>query len=293
MIPVLAEVLGDRDEAIADGAIASLGRLGSRSVVVLQRHIDSGPVSERIRAVKALEKIGRGAKPAINQLVLLIGNSDTGLATAARNALKAIGPESIPAALNVLENSNAAMRKSVAELIIGTAPRSDDAARAMIRLAVTDDDKTVRDLASKAFRSVRKALISEQTSKQKTGTKSEKPVVDALLFAEFGSSDTSRRMFSFDSVAIIAAGNDWSGHGESIRAELAKHLDDPDQAIRGRVAEVLLSLGGFAELAKHVDFGCGFLLGQLSKLNPRDGESATASLRVYFKERHKRLIPIV
>ena len=160
----LAGLLGDRSERVASEAAMALGRIGpaaKAAVPALTQSLEQreSPVADA--AAFALGKIGPGAAAAEPALRKAVNSPQASLAVVSAWALVRVCPKSaqaaaivVPVLVKGLGSPVAKFRQGAAEALGELGPLGKDAA-APLEKALGDKNKSVRDAAEKALKSIR------------------------------------------------------------------------------------------------------------------------------------------
>jgi HEAT repeat protein len=106
-IPVLAEVLQDKDEEVGREAARALGKIGAVAAVPsLVVALSDAPEIVRISAAKALGRMGPRATVAIPGLIAALEHADDKVSDAAAEALLTIGLGATPALIEAVPDHN-------------------------------------------------------------------------------------------------------------------------------------------------------------------------------------------
>jgi HEAT repeat protein len=144
-VPLLADLLGDREASTRALAALTLARLGTRSRPAVPSLIaalkDEGD-DARLYAAYALAQIGPGAKMAVPQLIITVGNSGGDLRLMALQALSAVGPDAAaatPKLIEALKDDNEDVRLSALEALARIGPGAKEAVGAVVAVFQAGD----------------------------------------------------------------------------------------------------------------------------------------------------------
>ncbi len=180
VVTMLADRLGDDDEAVAREMSLALSRIGLPAVPALSLALDNANNRARMGAIDALKNIGSDAKAAVPTLMLLLKSNDEKTYYRTRDALCAIdciavlpsllldlnhsdedrrwlaadaigvfgtqAKEATSSLIVALRDTSPLVRQSAASALAQVAPDSKRATLALIS-ATADDDPEVRDAA--------------------------------------------------------------------------------------------------------------------------------------------------
>jgi HEAT repeat protein len=181
-VPALAEAARDPDTKSATAAVIALGVLGKNrrealmalvdclgtpapvgvsaedalvawgadAVPQLQQIVDGRNPAARVRAIRALGRIGPAAKDAVPRLVRAMFDDDLAVQTSASEALGRLGPTAVPALVDALKARDPAIRRRSAEALGSLGPVAAEAAAGLAK-ALRDRDPEVRAGAARAL----------------------------------------------------------------------------------------------------------------------------------------------
>jgi len=98
-VPVLARLVNDQDQLVAEAAMRALGQLkldGPVAIPVLTNALANQSRFRRIAAMQALGNFGPEARSAAPLLLSMLEHTNSGVRLAATNALQKIAPEQTP-----------------------------------------------------------------------------------------------------------------------------------------------------------------------------------------------------
>jgi HEAT repeat protein len=254
VLPALKTAVQDPSEAIQEGAIRSLGRLGKAGVPELRALLRRGNATRRGYAVIGLFLAGPEATAAIPDLVEILRDEtlqadDRRLADNAKMALKQIGPEAVPALAAALKHKDEGVARRAALLLAEFGPLARPALPALVE-ALADERKFV-DHVQRALRAIGKeavpalhaALKHKDVRVRRRGLEvlysfgaANKPILPDLLALANGEDGALRR------AALYAL---W-GMGTKAREAgpiFLKALKDRDKAFRLLAIQALESIG--------------------------------------------------
>jgi HEAT repeat protein len=268
----LVEGLASVDNVVRAQTAQALGTIGmsaQETAPALVEALSDRNDRVRAKAVQALGKIGEGAADvAVPSLVRALQDRDNWVSALAAEALGEMGDsadEAVPALMRALRHINPHVRGNAAESLgkMGTAAVR---ARRALESACRDEDGAVRGQAVRALG----ALAPPKASWQ-------------VVLSGFQDADPQVR------TAAVEAVSQWGEPDEAALRSLMPLLDDPNDQVRMKVAEVLPKLAGATPAV--IDGLCRRLLEDdsvlvqfyaaqaLSKLGPAAAAAGGALLR--------------
>ena len=238
-IPTLVKLMQtESDYGVVDECVHALGKIGSKAVPVLTEHIAAGDPDIRIRFVTALGEVGSAAAPSIPQLARAAVDPDEEIRTAAVEALGLVGkgPSAdtvIPILLAALKDKDGNVRKNAVLGLDRIGSKTERVIAALIA-ALRDSEVEVRSDAEYAICKIGVSAL---------------PGILSLL------SDTSTTVSGrADHIVteISGLGPDvWNAREsrdrgllrlKEARFVLIFALNNPDERVRNRIADVLANL---------------------------------------------------
>jgi HEAT repeat protein len=231
-VPVLSQVLVDRDARLRLAAVKALRAIGPKSKAAVPELIGAlRDPNESVRIVTAslLSKLGLEAKPAIPALIDALGDQSQAVRIQAIDALSAMGDEAtaaVPQLNQALTDTNAEVRKSAASAL-GRMGAAAQLAVPNLATALKDSDKAVR--------------LRALTSLGTLGPAAAAAVPD--LIQVLRGDDRELRAF-----AALALGNIGAAAKQAV-PDLIQALADPDKDLRAKAASALGGIGAEARPA--------------------------------------------
>jgi HEAT repeat protein len=129
-VPIAVEGLKDEDPAVVAALWKVIGTVGSASKLSLLRlrcALKDHCAEVRLGAATALGDMDRRAGEAAPELIEALGDADLRVRTVARQALRRIGRDAVPALLEALVDGEAVLSRPIIEVLRGIAPEGPDA----------------------------------------------------------------------------------------------------------------------------------------------------------------------
>jgi HEAT repeat protein len=150
-VPALIAVLGDPCAEVADEAVKTLATLGPEAVAGLRQALSSSKRQARVRAARALGKIGAAAQPAVPALIDALADADPSVGFYSEGPLLAVGPGAVDGLIAALRDQRADVRAHAARILGRLAPENARSAVDALSEALRDDDSEVRRQAAYAL----------------------------------------------------------------------------------------------------------------------------------------------
>jgi HEAT repeat protein len=259
-VPMLAELVRDRDSAIRLKAVKSLAEIGivaESAVPDLTVALSDADPQIRGEAATALGKIGEGAKSAVPALVATLNDSKLAVRLKVIYALSNLGADAKPAVPDLTQALSAPQKEVRVGAIVALGklgPESKKSVKILAQL-LTDGDKDIRLKAITALGSIGAdagAAVPELTKALRHGDRDTRSFA-ALTLGKIGSeakaatpelttalSDLDKDVRQYAATALGKIGLE----AKSALPELVKALKDDNSGVRLSTASALTRIAG-------------------------------------------------
>lgn len=146
--------LGDQDPGVRFAAAEALGKMGREAIPTLTQALRNKQADVRNAAAYGFGKMGPNDRlAAISTLTEMLADREANAPSfAAIGALGNLGPDAIPALIELLHDNDPAVREPTAWTLEKMAPEEDKTAILALARALQDDSPVVRAAAASAFK---------------------------------------------------------------------------------------------------------------------------------------------